>query len=242
MSIEKTVKSDRLLKLLTALPTDLEAIEKTLKQEDFKPDEVTRAGFDYAEACFYECLDVLWDHSEEYACSASIPVPGLMSTEMPRIFELLLRYGLDPNAEFDCETVMGQAAMVSNGYVAADTLALLLEHGGDPFLPSDDISLFDELDFNVCFDAFNQVNRMFYDAEVHCWFVLLGYTEGREQAKNHIDVFSERRNDCNYEPFEISDLKQHRNYTFALTNVPNRGENFSLHIIDRRTFWEVARL
>ena len=43
-------------------------------------------------------------------------------------------------------------------------------------------------------------------------------------------------------PFDPALLKEHQNYTFGISNVPGRGENWSLHIFDRRTFFEVARL
>ena len=48
--------------------------------------------------------------------------------------------------------------------------------------------------------------------------------------------------DYGWENFKISDLKKHRNFTFCLSNVEGRGEKWSLHIIDSRTRWEVARL
>lgn len=42
--------------------------------------------------------------------------------------------------------------------------------------------------------------------------------------------------------FDIHELRNHRNFTFGLSWVPCRGKNWSLHIFDKRTLWEVARL
>ena len=241
-AIPKSPRSEELLTQLLVLPTDLSAIESLLREKNYTSDEISRAGYDYAESCRYEVLDYKDNHFEEFWYSESKVIPGLISTNMLQVFELLLKYGLDPNAVCDGETVIGCTANVYNGYVAADTLALLMEHGGDPHISVDGESLFDQIDFAVMFDAFEQGNRKFYDATVHCWFVLLGYSDNQRQGKELVTVFSGRRSECNLDDFKLSDLKNHRNYTFAITNVPGRGENWSLHIIDKRTFWEVARL
>ena len=238
----KTKQSDELLKFLMEHSSDLPAIDRFLKGQSYSRDTISRAGYDYAETCCYECIDYKDDHFEEFWYSESKVIPGLISTNMPQVFELLLKYGLDPNAVCDGETVIGCTASVYNGYVAADTLALLMEHGGDPHISVDGECLFDQIDFAVMFDAFEQGNRKFYDATVHCWFVLLGYSDNQRQGKELVTVFSKRRSECNLEDFKLSDLKNHRNYTFGISNVPGRGENWSLHIIDKRTFWEVARL
>ncbi len=37
-------------------------------------------------------------------------------------------------------------------------------------------------------------------------------------------------------------LRNHRDYTFGLSHVPCYGEKWSLHIFDKQTMWEVARL
>ena len=242
MPIQKTPGSEELLAQLMKTPTDRAAIEDLIQRKHYTPEEISRSGFDFAEKCFLEDLEYLDAHFEEYAQAEAKLIPGLTSAEMPSVFKILLKYGLDPNAFCENETVIESVAAVPNGYVAADTLALLLENGGDPFQTAGEESPFDAIDFKVIFDAIEMGNRMVYDAAVHCWFVLLGFTAGREEAKDRVDVFSVRRSECDLPPFELSDLKDHRNYTFAITNVAGRGENWSLHIIDKRTFWEVARL
>ena len=70
------------------------------------------------------------------------------------------------------------------------------------------------------------------------------YGAGKENSKERVICFPKRDHNSEFDvkPFEMSDLKEHRNYTFALSNVEGQGENWSLHIIDKRTLWEVARL
>lgn len=42
--------------------------------------------------------------------------------------------------------------------------------------------------------------------------------------------------------FEIEKLRNHEDYTFGLSHVESKGEPWSLHIFDKKTMWEVARL
>ena len=243
--IARSEESEELLKKLTELHRDPTAIEKLLQEKGYSPDAVSRAGFDYARTCWDNCEYYHNKHFEELRYSESKPVPDSYSANMLQVFKLLLKYGLDPNAvcEDKCgsDTVLSCVEYVSNEYVAADTLALLIEHGGDPYKNVSDESLFEEVNFDVFFGAFNMEDRSIYDSIVHCWFVLLGYSDKAGNSKDLLTAFGKRQCDCDLEDFRISDLRQHRNYTFGISNVPSRGENWSLHIFDKRTRWEVAR-
>ena len=162
----------------------------------------------------------------------------------PYIFDtikLLLNYGLDPNAVFDGINIMNELQYIETEYVAADTLRLLLEHGGKYNLAIGNEILFDELDFDIIFGAIEQTNRRRYGSLVHCWLVMLGFGAKQVDGKNPVTLFPNY--DAGYETeIDISDLKNHENYTYALTHVPGNGEKWSLHIIDKKTMWEVARL
>ncbi len=242
-SISKTQESNELLRQILIMPTDLSAIEHLLKEKNYNSDVISRAGFDYAEKCIDEADQYIFDHRKELQYSRAFLFPDRLSTYMPEVFELLLKYGLNPNSVCDEKTIMSRVSTVYNGYVAADTLALLLGYGGDPYLEvGDNDCLFVNIDFDVIFDALNMNHRFIHDAKVHCWFVLLGYSDNQYREKKLVTVFSERRSDCDLENFKLSDLRDHRNYTFGISNVPGSAGNWSLHIIDKRTSWEVARL
>ena len=78
-----------------------------------------------------------------------------------------------------------------------------------------------------------------YDALVHSWFVFLGYGAAPDNGTSSVDLFNVIDTG---KTFDLRELRNHRNYTFGLSHVKNRGENWSLHIFDKRTMWEVARL
>lgn len=242
---EKTAK---LLEMLKVIPPDFRKIRTELENDHYSPEEVSYAGTRFvSNECALEHLD---DVNEDLYCfekhrfSEPVLLPNLHSTRLYEIVALLLEFGLDPNAIFDDDNIMLWLPHIDNEYVGADTLNLLLEHGGNPDLVVDGERLFDSLDFNVMFDAFNQYDRRKYDAFVHCWFVYLGHGAKTSKGEVPVTVFEKAMLywDYGWEDFKISDLKKHRNFTFCLSNAEGRGEKWSLHIIDSRTRWEVARL
>lgn len=240
-AIQKTPRSDGLLQTLLTHSADLAEIENCLKLKKCSGDEVSRAGYDYANECWSDCLDYFDKCPEEVCCSEPAFIPNILSSNMPQVFDLLLKYGLDPNAVCEGETVLSCVSSVYNEYIAADTLALLMEHGGNPSLVVSGESLSDRIDFDIMFGAFEQENRRIYDSIVHCWFVLLGYRDNACCDKS-LDIFARRRLECRLPDFKLEDLKHHRNYYYGLSNVHSRGEDWSLHIFDKRTRWEVVRL
>lgn len=93
------------------------------------------------------------------------------------MLELLLRYGLDPNALVDGDNIMDSVRYVDNKLLAADALALLLKHGSNVnlYIPECGESVFQAVDFDVWYG-----DRLFYqpakfNASVYCWMVLVGY-------------------------------------------------------------------
>lgn len=240
MSIELNKKSARLLSDLMEIPPDFSKIENTLRI-GLSSEEITKAVISFIDNCYMEDLDAKFENA---TFSSPAIDKALHSAHLYSIVEYLLPRGLDPNAVYDEDSVLDFLPHIVNEYAAADTLGLLLANGLDPHLVLYDGDFFWGLDFDVFFDAFNMYDRRRYDALVHCWLVCLGYGAGKENGKERVICFPDRDHNDEFDikPFEISDLKEHRNYTFALSNVEGQGENWSLHIIDKRTLWEVARL
>ncbi len=90
----------------------------------------------------------------------------ILSSNMPQVFDLLLKYGLDPNAVCEGETVLSSVSSVYNEYIAADTMALLMEHGGNPNLVVSGELLFDRFVFyrkRLHQTAERTARRLFFD-------------------------------------------------------------------------------
>ena len=130
---------------------------------------------------------------------------------------------------------MDSLKYIDNEYVAADTMALLMEHGGDPNLMVNNEDLFRHIDFDVWFDTVEQYMRWRFDALVHILMVLLAYGGKIEGAPPSVQVFRGYDSDS---IFDLQKLKDHRNHYVGLSTLNDRR---TIHIYDKKTFWEVAR-
>lgn len=231
-------KQKGLFELLLQIPVDMELVRHTLSEGEYSAEDVSLVGTAFAEECFGEVDD---SDPEHYV---------LVQDHSPFIYgivSLFLEYGLDPNAVFDGENIMHCLRWIGWEYVAADTLRLLLDHGGDPCLEVDNEDLFHSVSFDVSFDRVEQFDKRSYDALVHFWFVLIGYA-GKEdlltgEGEPMFRVFKQYKGDYWDErvEFDLAELRNHRDYTFFLSTVSSHNDPWSLHIVDKRTQWEVAR-
>ena len=232
--------SSPLLDLLTDEHPDLSRIEEELKK-GYSSREISRAAKEYVDTIQWDGEDVEEDiYHFSTDCSKR-------SAYMYSVFDLLLRYGLDPNAVFDGCSVMEDLIWFGNNYTGADTLRLLLEHGADPMLPLSrgGETVFENVSFEVSFAAIELGRRWIYDAIVHCWFVLLAY-QGNHESEYFRPITlrpdtHRYREEYDLKEFTIEDLKDHRNYSFGLTLPIKEHDPWILHIFDKRSWWEVAR-
>lgn len=243
--IELSQNGVQLFDLLMQKPPDLDDARSLLQLGTCNPDDVNRVALRFAEECWDEGVypwDTVPNRSTaigDYYWEEARPIPNLHSSHFYEVIEMLLEFGLDPNVEIDETNLLDELPHIVNEYVGADTLALLFEHGADPFLKlSCGESVFLTLDFDVAFDAIEQYDRRRYEALVHSWLVFVGYGARLEDGRLPMELFIPRESDFH---FEISDFKQHRNYYVGLSHVRSQGESWSLHVFDRRTMWEVAR-
>lgn len=225
-------KEKNLLGLLSAIPPDFELAEQMLQKEEYSTEEITKVALNYVEQCFWEKDDFFQTRNTPVTLGI---VPNLHSTYIVDVIKLLLEYGLNPNAIYNEDNIMYKLHFIDNEFLAADTLALLLEHGGktDLNIP-DEVSFFDSIDFDVFFDAIEQYNRLRYASMVHYWMVMIGY--GARCGEDKMQVFKEYNSD---EYFNFDKLKNHRNYFFGITYLEN---DFAISIFDKDTLWEVARI
>ena len=188
MSIVLSEREQALFDLLFAIPPEMVSAELYLQKNELTESEVTRVAIRYADECFCDAGDFAWENNLPHTEKI---VPGLHSTHLYDVVNLLLRYGLDPNGVHDEDNVMDLLKYVDNELLAADTLALLLENGGKTNLgiPYTCGELFNEVNFDVFFDAVEQTDRVRYMSLVHYWLVLIGY--GARCGEGKMQVFRE---------------------------------------------------
>ncbi len=219
--------SDRLY----SVDVDLASLRKDLETGKYTADDVNYAAFDYVDDCVSQlaelpdCDDILSGET----------VPGLPSSHLTETLELLLDFGLDPNWIFQHDgelNIMVELQLIDNGYQGADSLYLLLSHGGDPNLVVDGERLVSEPYFDLWFDTCNR--DMLYDAlyaaKIHYCMVLIGFGAKLEDNDNEL---LERVDD-----FDLSLLRNHRDY---YVGAIHSDKSLELCFFDRHTNWEVAR-
>ena len=231
MHIELTMREQNLLNHLIAIPPNFEDTRSFLNTESMTNDEITRVAIEYATICFCEAGDYMLDNNLPYTTQV---VPDLHSTYILDVISFLLPYGLDPNGIYENENLMELLRFVDNGFLAADTLSLLLEHGGNYDLETNGETLFESVDFDVFFDAVEQYIRPRFASTVHLWMVLIGFGARNENWTGKL--FKEYDT---LEPFDLQKLRNHNNYYFGVTRKDGAP---SISFFDKETLWEVARI
>ena len=212
-----------------------------LETGKYDAETVNIAAIEYVDDCGinFDHWSISWD--EHFPGET---VPGHESSHMTEVIRLLLDYGLDPNkifridnhhGGFDEYNIMEQVQMVFNGYQAADSLYLLLSHGGNPYLEVDRVPLNIEPDWDIGFDTVNRedmVDDSMYEAKLHYWLVLVGFRAETGDAALPVEAVKD---------FDLSKLKKHRNYYAGAIHSDKPEDKWELCIFDRHTNWEVAR-
>ena len=207
-----------------------------LESGKYDAEAVNLAAIEYVDDCGmnFDHWSIDWD---QYYPGETIP--GHESSHLAEAIGLLLDYGLDPNKIFligsDEYNIMGWLHLVFNGFQAADSLYLLLNHGGDPNLVVNRLPLIVDPDYDVGFDTVNRsdVPDGMYQAKVHYWLVLTGFGAIHNNGKLPVDPV---------DGFDLADLKEHRNYYVGTIHSDRTKEGWDLVIFDRHTNWEVGRL
>lgn len=236
-----------LLDLLLEIPPKYEDARRHICTAELSAAGITKTAVYYADSCFLDVGDWLFEHMKPPVDIAKAVLsqgifPGLHSTYIYDVIEFLLGYGLDPNAVFEtesgCRNIMQQIMYVDNEYLGADTLALLLEHGGDPNILIDGETVMDDVDADIWFGSVEQEIRWRYDQAVHRWMVLVGFGGTPGEENERLKLFEEYdESGCHRRKFDLARLRNHREFYFGLS-LEERGR--TLHIYDRKTFWKVA--
>ncbi len=243
--VELTINAleQALLDLLLAIPPKYEEARQLICQEAIGPESITKVGIRYASMCAFEFSDWRETHTDlaENEWDVAFPlrvIPGLHSTHIYDVVKFLLGYGLDPNGIFRAQdgpyNVMEELLFVDHEYLAADTIALILEHGGDPTLVVEFEPVFETVDFDIWFGNVEQEERWRYDQWVHVWMVLAAYGGITDKNEERIKVYQEYDSD---KWFDLKKLRNHRDYYFGLSRD---HDGTTLHIYDKASLWEVA--
>ena len=233
--------AEKLFHLLYTPEFDIDRLRKELESGMYDPDCVNAAAIEYvAECCGNRCESDYGDYPRRYGET----VPGYENSHVTEAVELLLDYGLDPNRVYpelnsegktvDYSNIMDQLFFVNNGYQAADSLYLMLSHGGNPNLLLGSSPLILEPEWHVEFEIRERedIDDFAFDALIHYWLVLIGFGAGWGDGKQSVEPVGN---------FDISLLRNHRDYYYGIIHTKESHDGWQLCIFDRHMNLEVAR-
>lgn len=231
--LQLSENAKRLYDLLFTKEFSLERLKSELATGMYTPDDVSMAGYKYVDDCICDLMDENWQTPRR---TRGKVLPGYCSSHILEALKCLLEYGLDPNAIYgdghDQSNIMRELRYVENGYIAADSLALLLDHGGNPNLLIDGVPFIRDIDFDLLFDFMNQMNRTRYDALVHYWMVLVGYGAKWGDGRESIDMCPGH---------DVSELKKHRDFYYGAIHSDRSEDHMEICFFSKHTNWEVGR-
>lgn len=231
--LQLSENAKRLYDLLFTKEFSLECLKIELASGAYTPADVSIAGFQYVDDCACDLMDENWNTPHRMLGQV---LPGYCSSHMLEALKCLLEYGLDPNAIYDVgsnqSNIMSELRYVENGYLAADSLALLLDQGGNPSIILDCASLIRDINFDLLFDLNNQEDRIRYDNLVHYWMVLVGYGAKLEDGRESIDMCSGH---------DVSELKNHRDFYYGAIHSDRSEDRMEICFFNKHTNWEVGR-
>lgn len=229
--MELNENSQKLYDLLYTTDFNAEELKRSLDSGKFSVEDVNTAALHYV--C--ECNGGGRLSDEEYdRFDFGETIPGLESSHLLEAIRILLDYGLDPNMIYDGYwNIMNDVRFVSNGYQAADALALMFERGGDPSIIINEESLIRGLNTDLLYFLGRDIDSNYrIDEFVHCWMVFDGYGAKLENGKDIIDPCGD---------FDVSKLRDHRQYYYGMIHSDRSNDGMEVCFFDKDTNWEVAR-
>lgn len=201
----------RLYDILMVRDFKLEALIEELSSCKYSPEDINIAACQYVEDCAFDIVHYDSTGEQTPPHQPGEILPGYPSSHMYEALRLLVTFGLDPNYLVNQETsdemnIMDCLLDIENGYIAADCLALLLRHGGNPNLAVDGERLLDHCTMRIDYGLGDESICLRFDTWVHYWMVLVGY--GAKLSGNQEAFHPSKGHDA-------IDLKNHRDYYYG---------------------------
>lgn len=231
---------EKLYAACSQLPPDLQSIERILNDGNYAPNLLSDILYRFVmKRCFFEVSDFIDEHSR---------LPEKHEVHSAYVYDLtklFLKFGLDPNFINNNDGFAHWLEIADYGYISADTMRLLLEHGLDPNIQYESESLFEELDSNVIIDVSlgliedddsdnkHEGGWRIYDIRFHLWLVLMGFGAKLNTGNPPLTMTKDQ-------PLTI--FRQHERFDFRIEYTKEVRDGWIMHIFDRNTGEEVATL
>ena len=208
-------------------PSNLDEIRNLLSLRELTREELADLAISFTDDCFCEYRDALDPEVE------SVTIENMHSNYIIEAINMLLEFGLDPNAIFDNDNVLWNAMWIDSPNVAASLMRLLLENGGDPnhFIPAEHDTLFEYIAFKVSYDEYTHD----YYHTVQCWLVLMAYGACWRNGEIPLTMLGNK---------SVEIFKEFEQFDYEIEPLPQEPGKYGcwiMHIFNIHTREEVAR-
>ena len=208
-------------------PSNLDEIRNLLSLRELTREELADLAISFTDDCFCEYRDALDPEVE------SETIENMHSNYIIEAINMLLEFGLDPNAIFDNDNVLWNAMWIDSPNVAASLMRLLLENGGDPnhFIPAEHDTLFEYIAFKVSYDEYTHD----YYHTVQCWLVLMAYGACWRNGEIPLTMLGNK---------SVEIFKEFEQFDYEIEPLPQEPGKYGcwiMHIFNIHTREEVAR-
>lgn len=208
-------------------PSNLDEIRNLLSLRELTREELAVLAISFTDDCFCEYRDALDPEVE------SVTIENMHSNYIIEAINILLEFGLDPNAIFDNDNVLWNAMWIDSPNVAASLMRLLLENGGDPnhFIPAEHDTLFEYIAFKVSYDEYTHN----YYHTVQCWLVLMAYGACWRNGEIPLTMLGNK---------SVEIFKEFEQFDYEIEPLPQEPGKYGcwiMHIFNIHTREEVAR-
>ena len=216
-------------------PVDIKHIRLLLEKKGYSPDQLAEVFIKHLEErCEFEVQEFNWSNDrtpqKDEVYSGSILI----------LVEIFLEYGMNPNYIKGDNSILLSLKYVAFKNLCADTARLILERGGDPNLVVNGESVFEQLDFDIIFDAreffsgeeyIPPENAHVFNALVHLWFVMMGYGGVIKGGRCPVSL----KEGCSVEM-----LKQHERLDFSVSLNRDAYQGWELLIFEKESGETIA--
>lgn len=208
-------------------PSNLDEIRNLLSLRELTREELAVLAISFTDDCFCEYRDALDPEVE------SVTIENMHSNYIIEAINILLEFGLDPNAIFDNDNVLWNAMWIDSPNIAASLMRLLLENGGDPnhFIPAEHDTLFEYIAFKVSYDEYTHN----YYHTVQCWLVLMAYGACWRNGEIPLTMLGNK---------SVEIFKEFEQFDYEIEPLPQEPGKYGcwiMHIFNIHTREEVAR-
>lgn len=184
-------RKKHLFNLCADINIDIDKIESYISGAQLSSDDITRTALKLLEKYEYEIDTFTCENGRKPSTDE------LVTSNWLALFELFIKYGLDPNAVYRDDdgfyrNLLYNLQFLDNTDIMYKLYRLLFKNGADPNVRIDDESFFEKIDDHVVINAtlfeIEGEDRAIYEKEFRLWLLMMAYGGRLQDCRKIVDI------------------------------------------------------